>query len=66
MLPRGPVWLALMCAISGVVEVARVAGGGKATGWFLHKAGNGDAVVLVNVVSVGSVVPFDVGELSEI
>ena len=29
MLQRGPVWPALMCTISGVVEVARVAGGGK-------------------------------------
>ena len=29
MLPRGPVWPALMCTISGAVEVARVAGGGK-------------------------------------
>ena len=32
----------------------------KAAGCFLHKAGNGDAV------SVGSVVPFYVSELSEI
>ena len=38
----------------------------KAAGCFLHKAGNGDALVLVNVVSVGGVVPFDVSELSEI
>ena len=38
----------------------------KAAGCFLHKAGNGDAVVLVNIVGVGSVVPFDVSELSEI
>ena len=29
MLPWGPVWPALMCTVSGVVEVARVAGGGS-------------------------------------
>ena len=29
MLPRGPVWPALMWTSSGEVEVARVAGGGK-------------------------------------
>ena len=38
----------------------------EAAGGFLHKAGNGDAVVLVDIVSVGSVVSFDVSELAEI
>ena len=33
---------------------------------FLHKAGDGDAMVLINVMGVGSVVPFDVSELSEV
>ena len=47
-------------------------GGGTCSGWweaagcFLHETGNGDAVILVNVMSVGSVVPFDVSELAEI
>ena len=31
-----------------------------------HETGNSDAVVLVDVVSVGSVVPFDVSKLAEI
>ena len=33
---------------------------------FLDKAGDGDAVVLVNVMSVRGVIPFDVCELAEI
>ena len=48
-------------------------GGGGTCGWwweaagcFLDKAGNGDAVVLVDVMSVGSVVPFNVSELAEV
>lgn len=49
-----------------MVEVARVAGGGKLQVAFLDEGGNGNAVVLVNVVTAGSVVPFDVCELAEI
>ena len=48
-------------------------GGGGACSWWreaagclLDKAGNGDAEVLVDVVSVGGVGPFDVGELAEV
>ena len=39
MLPRGPVWPALMWTISGVVEVARVAGGGKLRDAFCTRLG---------------------------
>ena len=38
----------------------------EAASCFLHKTGNRDAVVLVDVVSVGSVVPFDVSKLAEV
>ena len=38
----------------------------EAAGCLLDKAGNGDAVVLVDVMSVCGVVPFDVSELAEV
>ena len=73
---------ALLEDVGDVAERAGVAsidmdqfwcGGGRTCRWwweaascFLHKAGDGDAMVWVNVVGVGSVVPFDVSVLSEI
>ena len=47
-------------------------GGGSCSRWweaascFLNETGDGDVVVLINVVSVGCVGPFDVSELAEI
>ena len=66
MLPTRPMWLALMWASSGEVEVARVAGGGKRRCAFLRQRGNGNAVEVEHVTAAGGLVPFDVSELAVI
>ena len=54
------------------VDHLRCGGRGTGSGWretacgLLDKAGDGDAVVLVNVMSVRGVIPFDVCELAGI
>ena len=66
MLPWGPVWPALMCTVSGVVEVARVAGGGIGRVALSTRLGNVDAVAGEGVIGIGSVIPLHMGELSEV
>ena len=56
-----------MCTVSGVVEVARVAGGGGywASG-LVDQTGNVDAVVGEGVIGIGGVIPLHMGELAEV
>ena len=60
--PCGPVWPALMCTVSGVVEVARVAGCGIGR----VALSDVDTVVGEGVIGIGSVIPLDMCKLSEI
>ena len=54
MLPRGPVWPALMCTVSWYWASGLV-----------DQTGNVDAVVGEGVIGIGSVIPLHMGELSE-
>ena len=65
MLPRGPVCPAYVDHL-GCVGCGTGCRWRKSAGGFLNKTGNGEAVVLVEVICIGGVVPLDVCELAKI